>query len=87
MFPEPHWIFKFPIFSTVENDGPLTRDNWIMELALNKPVSYPSLSRVTLKEVAKDKGYILPGSKMADVSEWVQEACDEMGIQLRVWTR
>lgn len=86
VFPEPHWIFKFPMG---EENKPIMRDHWIMELALNKSACYPSLSRLTLKELAmpKAKSFVLPGSEMADVSDWVQKAYDEMEIQLRIWTR
>ncbi|KAE8443369.1 hypothetical protein EG329_001927 [Mollisiaceae sp. DMI_Dod_QoI] len=55
-FPESSWIFKFQYGDDVDEEAMLlTRDNWILELAWNKRMYFPSLSEVTLREAVKDR--------------------------------
>ncbi len=64
----------------------LTRDNWILELAWNKRMYFPSLSEVTLREAVKDRTSPFAGLQL-EIPEYVQKAFEETGISLRIRTR
>ncbi|KUJ11438.1 uncharacterized protein LY89DRAFT_674034 [Mollisia scopiformis] len=86
-FSEPPWIFQSDtVIEEDEEAAAAAKEKWILELALNKAVYLPLLSRVKLRELRRVNVYPFTGYK-SPIPENIQEAFDEKDIHIEIWTR